>query len=102
MKKAQLNAIRRAYTAKRRAATEQEAKRLGVDSLFCYQSKYKTLNGFVNGIQSAKNAKLLSEIGENVNERIEQLTACGCTSEKMAEAQKALQQYDRLTNRGGL
>ena len=56
------------------------------ESLFYYQKKYKTLNGFI------KSEKVnYSEIKKTIEARIKQLEAAKCTSYTMIEAKKALE-----------
>ena len=46
--KAQLNAISRSYAEKNKAKINKVAENKGLDKVFAYQSKYKTIRGLVN------------------------------------------------------
>jgi len=89
MKLSQLRAISYSYSEKNRRENVKKLNDSGLDLVFDYQTKYKTIAGFNNATPANKTAAVLTAI-PIINNRIMQLEKCGCTSEKYDNACGAL------------
>lgn len=64
--KAQLHAISKSYSNKRKKEIKKKADEMGILKFFYYQSTYKTLTGFVNAYGSKKFNQACDEASQRI------------------------------------
>lgn len=96
MKISQKNAISYAYSKKREKEEFNKAKELKIDLIFKWQSKYKTIRGFVNSAGSKRFDSAIKEAENKILFRRILLSKCNPAQDKIEEVEKAMKQIERI------